>query len=230
MFLDPSIDIIKLRLTHNAITQLAGLERLVNLDELTLSDNPIGSESLQCLQSLTRLNHLSLAGCQLTSFPAVLMDLPELRYLDLSMNQLTNLHSDLFHRLSRLQFLDVSHNQLSSLPSRGLSISRYLKELKLNNNRIQTLPDDITQLHWLTTLALDNNPLNALPTNMVALSDIVQIIIDGIWAQKIGESLQNISYMQPSARFDIGYSETFGMREDMEDGIVIQGAFGGRKV
>lgn len=195
-----------------------------------MGSNPIQPESLSCLKHLTHLSYLDLSNCNLTRFPRDIIELMELRYLDVGMNELTELHPDLFHHLNYLQFFDASYNRLTTIPTRSLGTCRQLKELKLTSNKIQVLADEVARLRWLTTLAIDDNPLTDLPKHFAHLADIALVIVDDIWAPRIRETLNNVAYMKPSVRFDIAHTETFGARDDMEDGVVIQGALGGRKV
>eukprot|EP00698_Gefionella_okellyi_P002870 TRINITY_DN12736_c0_g1_i1.p1 TRINITY_DN12736_c0_g1~~TRINITY_DN12736_c0_g1_i1.p1 ORF type:complete len:867 (-),score=181.13 TRINITY_DN12736_c0_g1_i1:75-2675(-) len=220
--------LVKLRLAGNNLTTLPGLELLVNLDELVLSDNPFQLSAFKALRALTKLIHLEMCNCGLPVLPDEVLQLQGLRHLDIALNNITQLPPDLFFQLSRLEFFDASHNRATYLPSRSLQTSRHLKEIKVTNNCIRQLPEEVSRLRWLTTLAVDGNPLTSLPPNFALLQDVIQLIVDETWAKQL-DTLKNVSFMQASQRYDMGHAETFGSRDDMEDGVVCHGALGGRK-
>lgn len=78
--------------------------------------------------------------------------------------------------------------------------------------------DELSRLRWLSLLSLDGNPLKSLPPNLSHLHDVVQVTVDQRWQPLLYEHMRNVSYIQKSKRYDIGHSETFGLRDDMEDG------------
>ena len=81
----------------------------------------------------------------------------DIKKLDLSSNQLTQLPSEIGH-LTRLTYLTLSSNRLTQLPSEIGQLTQ-LTKLYSGNNQLTQLPTEIGNLTQLTTLALHNNPI-----------------------------------------------------------------------
>jgi internalin A len=88
--------------------------------------------------------------------PDSLVQLPQLRQLDVSYNQLTTLPESL-GQLTQLERLDLSHNLLAVLPV-SIRQLRQLWRVRLNNNKLTSLPESLRHLKALKELYLHNNP------------------------------------------------------------------------
>lgn len=75
----------------------------------------------------------------------------------LSSNKISQL-PDSIGNLRQLRHLDASNNQLTELPPE-LSMCVYLKNLLLFDNNIQTLPSELGSLYQLEMLGIEGNPL-----------------------------------------------------------------------
>jgi adenylate cyclase len=85
--------------------------------------------------------------------------LPELRILNLSYNQLTELPQGLLKRWQLLSDLYLSGNELTSLPSDDLEETSNLKTLHINANRFQVLPAELCKVSKLSILDVGSNSL-----------------------------------------------------------------------
>ncbi|WEW58054.1 adenylate cyclase [Emydomyces testavorans] len=85
--------------------------------------------------------------------------LPELRLLNLSYNELTELPPGVLKRLQFLSELHLSGNELSALPSDDLEESSNLKTLYLNANKFQVLPAELCKVNKLAVLDVGSNSL-----------------------------------------------------------------------
>ncbi|KKZ64850.1 adenylate cyclase [[Emmonsia] crescens] len=85
--------------------------------------------------------------------------LVELRILNLSYNELTELPQGLIRRWQYLVELYVSGNQLSWLPSDDLEESSSLKVLHINANKFQVLPAELCKVNRLAILDVGSNSL-----------------------------------------------------------------------
>jgi len=85
--------------------------------------------------------------------------LPELRVLNLSYNELTELPQGLLKRWPFLSELYLSGNELTSLPSDDLEEGSNLRTLHLNANRFQVLPAELCKVSKLSVLDVGSNSL-----------------------------------------------------------------------
>ncbi|XP_047216612.1 leucine-rich repeat-containing G-protein coupled receptor 6 [Girardinichthys multiradiatus] len=98
----------------------------------------------------------------LSSVPAGLS--PFTTYLDLSMNNISEIQPRTFHRLHLLSELRISGNQLRYISGNALEGLHNLRVLMLQNNQLERLPDDAPlDLPNLLSLRLDANLLSKVP-------------------------------------------------------------------
>nr|XP_020737636.1 leucine-rich repeat-containing G-protein coupled receptor 6 [Odocoileus virginianus texanus] len=89
---------------------------------------------------------------------------PLTAYLDLSMNNLTELWPGVFRRLRFLEELRLSGNRLSHIPGQAFSGLSSLKILMLQNNRLGGIPAEaLWELPGLQSLRLDANLISLVP-------------------------------------------------------------------
>ncbi|XP_065793260.1 leucine-rich repeat-containing G-protein coupled receptor 6 [Muntiacus reevesi] len=89
---------------------------------------------------------------------------PLTAYLDLSMNNLTELWPGVFRHLRFLEELRLSGNRLSHIPGRAFSGLSSLKILMLQNNRLGGIPAEaLWELPGLQSLRLDANLISLVP-------------------------------------------------------------------
>ncbi|XP_023422949.1 leucine-rich repeat-containing G-protein coupled receptor 6 isoform X1 [Cavia porcellus] len=105
------------------------------------------------------------ADCSELGLSTVPGDLdPLTAYLDLSMNNLTELQPGLFHHLSFLEELRLSGNHLSHIPGQAFSGLHSLKILMLQNNQLGGIPAEaLWELPSLQSLRLDANLISLVP-------------------------------------------------------------------
>ncbi|XP_058130945.1 leucine-rich repeat-containing G-protein coupled receptor 6 isoform X2 [Dasypus novemcinctus] len=103
--------------------------------------------------------------CSELGLSAVPGDLdPLTAYLDLSMNNLTELQPGLFHHLRLLEELRLSGNHLSHIPGQAFSGLYSLKILMLQNNQLRGIPAEaLWELPSLQSLRLDANLISLVP-------------------------------------------------------------------
>ncbi|KFB50003.1 hypothetical protein ZHAS_00018044 [Anopheles sinensis] len=107
---------------------------------------PPGSQ----LWDLPNLRMLDISGNQLTRLPrAVFKPTPQLRVLALARNQLQSIDEGSLSGLTRLEVLNLQDNRVLALHERCFSPLENLRELNLQGNRIEVLVDNL----------LDNNAL-----------------------------------------------------------------------
>ena len=106
------------------------------------------------------LRHLYLADNRLEDDVFwELSALVELRSLNLSYNELTDLPNRVFRRFAHLEALYLSGNKLTNLPSDDLDDGSKLRTLHLNANKFQVLPAELCKVQELAILDLGSNHL-----------------------------------------------------------------------
>ncbi|XP_041837063.1 leucine-rich repeat-containing G-protein coupled receptor 4 [Melanotaenia boesemani] len=109
--------------------------------------------------------YLDLSMNNITELPAyVFKNFPYLEELRLAGNDLTFIHPDALSGLHQLKVLMLQNNQLKSVPSAALKSLHSLQSLRLDANHITTVPDDSFEgLQQLRHLWLDDNHLTEVP-------------------------------------------------------------------
>lgn len=110
-----------------SITEIKGLENLINLEALILSDNQI--TEIKGLETLTNLEKLLLCNNRITEIKG-LENLTSLRELILNGNQINEIKS--LDTLTKLRKLNLRYNKITEI--KGLDTLSTLKWLYINGN------------------------------------------------------------------------------------------------
>lgn len=107
-----------------------------SLEELYLADNRLGDDCFEELSFCT-----------------------ELRVLNLSYNEITEIPSGTLVHMPHLKELSLSGNRVSTLSQEDFSNARSLKSLYINSNKLHTLPAELSKVTELETLDVACNNL-----------------------------------------------------------------------
>lgn len=109
--------------------------------------------------------YLDLSMNNITELPAyVFKNFPYLEELRLAGNDLSFIHPEALSGLHQLKVLMLQNNQLKTVPSAALNSLHSLQSLRLDANHITTVPDDSFEgLQQLRHLWLDDNNLTEVP-------------------------------------------------------------------
>jgi Leucine-rich repeat (LRR) protein len=129
------------------------------------------SRIIQCVREMK--NNLNLTWLDLTSLPAGIGQLTQLRELNCGHNLLSSLPTEI-GQLAGLQQLDCCNNQLTSLPT-GIGQLMQLRNLDCSDNQLTPLPTEICQLKQLTRLNCSLNQLTSLPAEIGQLTQLTQL-------------------------------------------------------
>ncbi|XP_040168304.1 protein artichoke [Anopheles arabiensis] len=115
----------------------------VNLHGNMITQLPPPTTASQ-LWDLPNLRMLDISANQLTRLPrAVFKPTPQLRVLSLARNQLQSVDDGSLSGLSRLEILNLQDNRVLALHERCFSPLENLRELNLQGNRIEVLVDNL---------------------------------------------------------------------------------------
>ncbi|KAG8145810.1 hypothetical protein E2320_012293 [Naja naja] len=185
-------DLLYLDLSDNKLESLPPqMRRLVHLQTLLLSNNPLMHAQLRQLPAMTALQTLHLRNTQRTqtNLPTSLDGLTSLADVDLSCNDLSRVPECLY-TLSNLRRLNLSTNQISEL---SLCIDQWtqLETLNLSRNQLTSLPSAICKLTKLKKLYLNSNKLDfdGIPSGIGKLANLEEFMAANNNLELIPESL-----------------------------------------
>lgn len=157
----------KLDLSKNSLNSLPdSISNLELLTELKLSYNFFKEFPKLKLKSVKILR---LDSNELEVSPD-LRELTSLEDIDLSRNNLTNIHWDFF-KLDRLKHLNLNFNRVQEFPD-GIRNFTELESLYCEYNDLRHISNRISELSNLKSLFLDGNPIVSIPTSIKRLTSL----------------------------------------------------------
>lgn len=132
------------------------------------------------LRTPEAVHRLDLSDASLGRFPLDVLRLPNLEYLSLRNDGITEL-PDAIGGLQRLKVLDLSGNPIARLPE-GFTGLRSLEELFLNEDHAFSAEADLDRLARLPNLRvlhLERDGLNLLPGNVAKLRALEELYLNG---------------------------------------------------
>ncbi len=136
---------------------------------------------------------LNLSCKNLTELPKELLNLTQLKSLDLSENPLKEL-PDSIGKLIQLSSLVLSGNQLKELPE-AIGNLNQLQSLDLSKNHLTKLPESIGNLNQLPELDLSGQQLTKLPESIGKLTQLRSLNLSRNRLTKLPESIGNLSQL-----------------------------------
>ncbi|KAA0200562.1 hypothetical protein HAZT_HAZT004559 [Hyalella azteca] len=135
-------NLIELNIASNKLTILPDnvFVNLRNLISLDISENTVRANFKELFHYTQNVQKLNLAKIGFTSSPTI--PLPNLVYLNISHNGISDIEVHSVVSLRQLRTLDLSYNQITHVRSRIWPYLPYLKRLDLSGNPIQSLTKD----------------------------------------------------------------------------------------
>ena len=143
-----------------------------------------------------RLKKLTISGCNMVSIRRMLLEVPSLRYLDLSRNNITYIKIYQFRFMKNLIYLNLSRNMLTMLQLPTDLVT--LQVLDISVNKLTTFPSMLLKKPWhLQHLYVGNNSFNCTcevqPLQRFILSDKITyidpylpVMCESVYGRKIG--------------------------------------------
>ncbi|XP_076234492.1 leucine-rich tendon-specific protein [Calliopsis andreniformis] len=161
-----------LDLCDNLLSQLSpqAFASLPTLRSLRMRGNRLSVSALSALRGLKILEELDLSNNLLLGpmGPNLLPQMPRLRFLTVSENELVNVQQGALVGVRNLTYLSLSHNQIDVLEDHSFKYLSTLTRLDLANNRIVAVSSaSLAHLEKLTTLDLTHNFLRSLTADLV---------------------------------------------------------------
>ncbi|WP_235526239.1 leucine-rich repeat domain-containing protein [Nostoc piscinale] len=137
-----------------------------------VSGNNLKTLPLELLD-LPNLRRLDISGNPLKKIPGVVTRIPHLEKLILIRAELTEIPEDIT-KLTNLTQLDLSSNQITEIPE-ALAQLTNLTQLYLSSNKITEIPEALTKLTNLTQLDLSSNQISEIPEALAKLTNLTQL-------------------------------------------------------
>jgi len=211
----------QIKLDHNFISIIdKNLSHLSNLLSFDISDNNLVSIShhfIQAIPALLKLEELYLQNNQLISIPNELVDLVNLRILDIRNNNISYLPSlspltrlEELHmsgnpefesfgfplsilKLTNLKQLDISNNNLINLHPRIFEKLTKLEYLDVGGNKFTTNPQGMSNLESLRIFKMSFlNLREVIPQDLFLLTRLRKLVAEGIRCEKLPDDFANL--------------------------------------
>jgi len=147
-------------------TQIRSLKQYANLYTTNLYVLDIGNVPLAenvnkfALASLGQLKQLYMDNCSLIEIPS-LLDLQNLKLINLSTNNIPTVYSRDFQGLSLLQKLDLSNNPITVIQEGAFNRLESLQYLSISNTRLTSLSESVLGANQeLVNINLSGNKWN----------------------------------------------------------------------
>ncbi|GFO07401.1 leucine-rich repeat serine/threonine-protein kinase 2, partial [Plakobranchus ocellatus] len=178
-----------LDLSHNSVRVIPDnfLSECVKLETLVAVNNSLDvlpSESVAAF--LTRLSTIKLSNNKISEkepffVPRFILELPNVRVVDLSCNGLTGFPCPSMWKSAKLKDLMMSRNNIPKINLDAAKLWSKLEKLHLSHNKIAELPREIGQLTSIQSLDLSHNkPLSTLPDELGRCCRLWELPLDGL--------------------------------------------------
>ncbi|BCM88601.1 E3 ubiquitin-protein ligase SspH2 [Abditibacteriota bacterium] len=171
-------------------------EQILDLSRLGLTTLP------ESIVQLSQLRKLDITGNQLTVLPEFISQLSLLEILDITDNQLIALPESI-GQLAQLRELYISRNQLTVLPE-SIGQLTQLRELYIWDNRLTSPPESIVQLTQLRRLDISRNKLTTLAAEIGQLTQLQGL---DVWDNRLTSLPESIFQLTQLKRFDISRNQ-----------------------
>jgi len=142
---------------------------------------------------LIHLERLYLNDNDLMSLPPVLQQLPKLRHLNASKNEIFTIAG--IEKIKSLQSVYLQNNSLRSLP-RNLGDLHHLEILFLEDNNLTRLPTSIQYLKSLKSLYLKKNSLTDLPYSIGGLHNLKALYVEYNQLDELPQSIDRLKNLE----------------------------------
>ena len=152
---------------------------MVDINKLDASNNLLSENSFNeeeySLSLMSYLVSLRFSNNKFNFIPRSLYQLSNLKLLDMSGNNISEIDGNLLKGLSSLVELDFSKNKIKYIPN-SIQFLVFLEVLRFSNNQLLEIPEEFGFLTRLKKLFLNDNSLQFLPKNifskMIGLEEI----------------------------------------------------------
>ncbi|MCH5597191.1 leucine-rich repeat domain-containing protein [Niabella ginsengisoli] len=163
-----------LEIENNQLTQLPELSKMLELERLYISRNPLTEQTLHSFP--LSLKSFYAYDCSFTAIPQSLKNCRDLETLIITNGNITTI-PDWIPSLNSLKWLNLEKNEIEVIPI-FLKQMAQLEKLILSNNRIDSIPPEIFEASNLVDFSIDNNPVRHIPDAILQAKSLKYLTIE----------------------------------------------------
>jgi internalin A len=163
----------------------------VEIGKLKQLESLILGKKVEGYERVGNRNLEKVSGNNLKTLPPELLDLPNLRKLDISGNPLESI-PDVVTQILHLEELILIRVELTEIPDAIANLTN-LTQLDLSGNEITEIPEAIANLTNLTQLHLSSNEITEIPEAIANLTNLTQLDLSGNEITEIPEAIANLT-------------------------------------
>ena len=137
---------------------------------------------------------LLIADCSYSGLLDLPTSLPNVHWLILSSNNITNLPSDTFNSYHNILLINLTNNSLSSLPKSIENVSS-LTYLYVSHNRLEKFPSAISFTTSLVSLDLAYNRIESLPTSIQNMTSLTYLNVSHNFILFLPNTIVTMTYL-----------------------------------
>lgn len=169
----------------------------------------------QAIASASTVEEFVFCRKKLKKIPPELLQLTQLKRLDLSYNVLEKLPHN-FWQLATLHFLKLNNNHLHELPSVLFQLPA-LKYLDVRFNRLHTISEEIVQLDNLESLNLRANYLHELPQSLGKLPKLKYISLQQNAALDLWQVAEVLGQLKHHFELDLSACRIYALPDNFTE-------------
>jgi leucine-rich repeat protein SHOC2 len=151
--------------------------------------------------TLKSMKTLEMVSCDVTEFPKVILDMPNMQDLNLNSNKMTSVPAEI-SKLKNLKSLGLMFNELPSIPA-SISELPNLERLLLHRNKLTALPAELSKLPKLRDLSAPQNMITSLPESFSGFAALSSLEIGTNPPMNYGQACTIASKIKTLQYFDI---------------------------
>ena len=168
-----------LNLAKSDIEWIQYLPQKKPIKQLILSQNHLSVLPISIANHLRECTKLDLCQNNITDVPSSVLELPLIKELNLSSNEISVLPDVCWS--ASLNKLNLSKNKLKTLPDCATELcADFMKVLQLGHNQFEKVPKCVCLLHSLITLDISYNKLSFLPADISQFKELKKLILCGL--------------------------------------------------
>ena len=150
----------------------------------------------------TAWHEVQLSHNQLSCVPDGFATLRDVKIIDLSFNQFTNIPAPILQL--ELTELNISNNSIHQLPEEWGPLGRSIQILHVETNKIQSVPASIANLTRLKRITLSSNQISSLPAELFTLAKLNSLTLNNNSISELPNALGGLPSLK---RFSISSNQ-----------------------